>query len=242
MRRAHVYKKCLSIRDRLYPRETWATERYTGAVLTETSPGQVLLDLGCGRTATWLRAVTRRFTASLGVDPEVSDSSEGNMRLIRGSAYCIPCASHSVDIISMRNLLEHLDAPGEAMAECLRVLKPGGTAFVLTPNKWFPPVALGRLLPHSARWRINRLLTGAGEADTFRAFYRANTSAALKQLARDAGFRSCMTEYISEQPVYFMFSVALYRCWAAFERLCLRRKTFAGFRHYILCKLGAPES
>lgn len=50
-----------------------------------------------------------------------------------GDAYALPYADGSVDAISLSALLEHLEHPERAVAECFRVLKPGAPLFAATP-------------------------------------------------------------------------------------------------------------
>ena len=67
--RQRAIEKCGQIRDRLYPRETWATHRFRQEVLKSASPDGVILDVGCGRAAAWLRAVAHAFGTCHGIDP-----------------------------------------------------------------------------------------------------------------------------------------------------------------------------
>ena len=234
-------KKCERICERLYPRDTWATQKFRQEVLASSAPERTLLDVGCGRRPIWLKSVAHSFGASYGIDPVAEERCEDGIKIMRASAYEIPLPTDSVDVIAMRNVAEHLDDPVRALRECMRILHPGGSLFILTPNKWFPPLAAGRLLPHSLRWRLNSVLKNADEDNIFPAYYRANTARVLAELSEDAGFITQRIEYFSERPVYFTFSTFFYRSWAAFDRLCLQKERFAWLRHYVFCRLRAPK-
>ena len=54
---------------------------------------------------------------------------------IASDATCIPLKDASVDCVFSRTFMEHLPEPGQALAEVVRVLKPGG--IVLHDDAWF---------------------------------------------------------------------------------------------------------
>ena len=101
-------------------------------------------------------------------------------------------------------MLEHLPEPERAFAEAARVLRnpepfdcaqdkpaegaPGGRFVFLTPNARHPLLVLNQAL----RWTRGQLVGqfyDRAEADTFPAFYRANTPAQIERLARAAGLK-----------------------------------------------------
>ncbi len=56
---------------------------------------------------------------------------------VRGSAYSLPFEDGSFDRVVAAEVLEHLPRDGQAMAELVRVLKPGGLIAVTVP-RWGP--------------------------------------------------------------------------------------------------------
>ena len=138
------------------------------------------------------------------------------------------------DVVTMVNVTEHLSDPQAVLTECARILRPGAHLVLLAPNAWFPPICVGRLLPHRIRQSINRIITATDVVDTFPAFYRANTERSLVRMGTRAGLIPIKTEYLSNHPAYFMFSTFLYRCMAALERGVLRGPQFHQFRPCIL--------
>lgn len=241
-RRRSVADRCRTLRDQWYPKSVRPYQIYTAAVLAECDASTVLLDLGCGREARWLRSVAPRVGTAIGMDYEIAAGwNEPRRGLFCGDAHQVPLAGGSVDVLSTMNTIEHFADPRRVFNEMFRVLRPGGHLFIVTVNLRFPPVALARFLPHCLRRRINAAATDSRPEDTFPVFYRANTTDKLQRIGTEAGFRVERLDLLSHHPEYFMFSTLAYRCWAAFERWVLRRPAFAAWRHFIFAHFVKPE-
>ncbi len=119
----------------------------TMAQLVElAAPRGVLLDDGCG-TGAFLEFVRRRGTPVeryVGIDVSRGmlahakrrlDASGNSHVLVQADACRLPFASDTFDVVYARALLHHLPEPLLGVREIARVLKPGGVAVVLDPNK-----------------------------------------------------------------------------------------------------------
>jgi SAM-dependent methyltransferase len=125
------------------------------AALRGVAAPAVVLDLGCGDgAATALAAQALAARAPGGPSssgPGIPghrvvglDWSAGALRraqrlgltLVRAGVEPpgLPVAARSADVVIMSELIEHLVDPDSAMEEVLRVLKPGGTLLLSTPN------------------------------------------------------------------------------------------------------------
>lgn len=67
-----------------------------------------------------------------------------NADLFQGDAEALPFRSSCFDIVASRHLLWTLPDPGKALAEWMRVLKPGGRILAIDGN-WFDPTVSKRL-------------------------------------------------------------------------------------------------
>jgi len=102
-----------------------------------TVEGKVLL-VGCGPHPHALK-----WLCENGYDAEAIEPVEMSVKLAaefgpvrQGSAENIPFADQSCRAIFMESVLEHVDSPEKSLAECFRVLEPGGALFIYTTNRW----------------------------------------------------------------------------------------------------------
>jgi len=59
----------------------------------------------------------------------------GDIRLVQADACRLPFADNRFDVVFARGLLHHLPDPGTGAKEIARVLRPGGAAILLDPNR-----------------------------------------------------------------------------------------------------------
>lgn len=234
-------RKCKNIRDRVYAREQLPPSILRREVFKLLLPESTILDIGCGCEASFLHSLSARVKKAYGIDMEISETiiSE-NIELIPGDAEAIPLQDHSVDVITLIDVAEHLLNPKQVFLECKRLLKPGGSLILLTTCKFHPPILFGRAIPHFMRQWANLIITGTKREDTFPTYYKANSAGALHRLGSSTGLRVVYIRYLTSHPQYFMFSTFFYRCAVAVERYVLQREAFSWLRQEILCRLRSP--
>lgn len=93
-----------------------------------------LLDIGCGDKplAAWTRG---RVDRHVGVDHPAGLHGPSGVD-VYSTAYRIPFRDSSFDAAACSAVLEHLEEPAQALAECFRLLKPGGVAAYTVPFIW----------------------------------------------------------------------------------------------------------
>jgi 2-polyprenyl-3-methyl-5-hydroxy-6-metoxy-1,4-benzoquinol methylase len=128
------------------------------------APPARILDAGCGPGATTLALAARHSPAEVvGVDVEgpaidlarhlARDHPECSFRLGALEDLADP---QGFDLIHCREVLEHVHDPRRSLHNLLSLLRPGGIAYVETPNyryPWEPHVRLP-ILPHSPKWLL----------------------------------------------------------------------------------------
>lgn len=130
-------------------------------------PGERVLDVGCGggRHAAEARRLGAHVVALDSSDVDVKEAA-GLLDVIAvdwptardvsgsgmvGDATSLPFPDSAFDRVIAAEVLEHLPVDRPAIAECARVLRPGGTLAVTVP-RWFPELicwALADDLPSS---------------------------------------------------------------------------------------------
>ena len=107
--------------------------------LAHIAPGARVLDAGCGRSL--FTEIGRRWPFTIvaaDVDHDLLLSRQREhpeVRWVVGDAYPLPFATGGFDALFAGELVEHLRDPGAGVAEFRRVLKPGGTLILTTPNR-----------------------------------------------------------------------------------------------------------
>lgn len=93
-----------------------------------------MLDIGCGPKP-YKELLAPFIEKHIGVDHEATFHDKSNVDLF-GTAYEILAENESFDSAICTAVLEHLEEPEQALRECHRVLKPGGTAIYSVPFIW----------------------------------------------------------------------------------------------------------
>lgn len=153
------------------------SDRVVRLALSRVPAPERVLDVGCG-TGYVLRQLAGRLpdtTAFLGVDaaPKMIEVARNNtaderVRYAHGTAENLPAADAAFDLVLTTTSFDHWEDQAKGVAECARVLRPGGT-LVLTDL--FSALLWPTLLPASRRGkartrsRATRLITAAGLRD-----------------------------------------------------------------------------
>ena len=184
-------------------------------------PESVVLDLGCGRGAQVedavafrreLRILRGKCARVIGVD--VDEGAAGNPTLDEFHPMKdgrIPLSDASVDLVVSDSVLEHVQDPDLFFAECRRVLRPGGTLCIRTPNALSYLGLASRLVPNRLHARVlGRVQAERKAEDVFPTAYRCNTPGQVRRALARHGFEHSVVTHEAE-PSYFAFSGLLYR-------------------------------
>lgn len=136
---AYHWREC----DRLSPVYNPPLVARYGMVLSRARGGRAL-DVGAGdgyltaRLADYCESVIGLEYECAGVaaaNEMLADIPNANMQ--QGSAYEMPSEDDIFDVITMADVIEHLDAPEQAVLEMAWVAAPGSATYVTTPQ-WRP--------------------------------------------------------------------------------------------------------
>ena len=178
----------------------WAakSEAYAALISEHISPTTVWLDAGCGSRLleddldpleNWLGGQVRTV---IGMDPMAT--SHRNIRvLVKGSLDHLPFADNSLDLVTCRMVVEHLDNPMMAFSEIHRCLRPSGAVVIITPNLHnygvFGNALAAKLLKEEWRVRLLQFSSPRSKGNIFPVRYQANTMHRLVRLLRQSGLQ-----------------------------------------------------
>ncbi len=139
----------------------------------------VWLDLGCGHNADIEEKKHLAFFAS-GVDIIKNEPLLAHP-FILSDITVLPFKSDTIDLVSMRFVMEHVADPGALFKELNRVLKPGGKLIFGTTNVWSPVIFLPKLLPYTVRKKMILKVFKVEDEDIFPTYHRFNSYVKIKK-------------------------------------------------------------
>ena len=112
------------------------------ALPTDDSRVERILIDGCG-VGMYVKALQPNCEQIVGIDIEAKHLEQAVHRVGGADfqlAACehLPYPSDCFDMVLSHEVLEHVKDDGAAVAEIVRVLKPGGYAAIFVPNRWHP--------------------------------------------------------------------------------------------------------
>ncbi|MCJ7509360.1 MAG: class I SAM-dependent methyltransferase [Dehalococcoidia bacterium] len=169
--------------------------------------GSRLLDIGCGNGLYTIK-MTQVGAQGVGIDVEQDRVQQAqsfgvrheadNVQFLVASGSRLPFRGSSFDLVTMIEVLEHVERDRDALRECWRVLRPHGRLVLFVPNKlWLfetHGMRLGRReldfgfipfvswAPEFVRRRIQRA--------------RIYSSAGLLTLLREEGYKARVIDYM----------------------------------------------
>lgn len=235
-------KTVQELRAAWYPQHISESNLLDKTIQAHLQSTDVMLDLGCGSGRLYdgdYRGLCRRV---IGVDQDPAiRNNETVIHRISGSAEYLPIKAESIEFIYSRYVVEHLKRPEDVFAEIARVLRPGGTFVLLTPNVWHYVTLLSHLTPQWFHTRVNTRLRGRRARDTFPTLYRANTRRRLRQLAAIVGLREEEVQMIEVMPNYLMWARLPFLAGVLYERIVNSSSLFEGLRVNILAVYRKPS-
>ncbi|MEM9109676.1 MAG: class I SAM-dependent methyltransferase [Planctomycetota bacterium] len=161
-------------------------------------PGVRWLDLGCGRQVfpPWIQNhldtenhIVARAGEFVGVDPDAESLANNRLPMVKhhGSADRVPEPDASFDLITANMVFEHIEEPGRVLNEVSRLLKPGGTFLMHTPNVFYPVTLAAAAVPFRLRQYITAWLERRPVRTVYPTWYRVNRCSTIRTLASESG-------------------------------------------------------
>ena len=160
----------------------WQRRRYA-IVLGMLGHAGAVLDVACGSSKI-LEALPHAVGLDLSFKP-LRFRKQTNRLVVNGDVHALPFADGAFDAVICSEMLEHVPFDSRIFTELGRVLRPGGTLIVGTPD-------YGRWQWPFIEWWYNRLLPGAHGHDHVEHY----TEATLRARLEEFGFEPLGTESI----------------------------------------------
>jgi len=195
-------------RKKIYPSLRNSQYVYREA-LAETLVGEGRwLDVGCGHQflPDWMDVSDRRLDLgrwqTAGIDPDLQSLRRHDALALRvcGGAEHLPFNDGAFTLVTANMVLEHIATPGRFFEEVARILAPGGTLLVHTPNARGYTTWLTRFIPAAFIKPLARMLLDRKADDVYPTHYRANTLPVLTELARPHQLVPCRMELVDSSP------------------------------------------
>src|SRR5579863_336048 len=233
-----------SLFRRYYPDESRdGAVAFYGWVREFISPEAVVLNLGAGPPADRgkIRVLRGEVAKVVGADPdpEVLNNPDVDEACVITAEGPLPLADDSFDLVLSDWVVEHVVSPARFLGEVRRVLKPGGSFFLRTPNKRHYVALIARMTPHWFHERVANWARGypPGTHEPWPTVYRLNSRHSIETEARQAGFRSVEIRMWEYEPKYLSFHSIPFVVGVGYERLVNRYELLSGLRASIFGRL-----
>ena len=118
-----------------------------------------ILDIGCGMGGMLgsLAELGEVYGVDVDHDGLVNCRERGYLRVFRGMGQSLPFPDASLDLVCAFDTIEHIPEEMDVLAECRRILKPGGRLFISVPAYQWLYTHQDRLVHHQRRYRGSSL-------------------------------------------------------------------------------------
>ena len=167
----------------------WQRKRHE-IILDFTGDHSAVLDIGCGSSR-----IILDLKEAVGMDilfRKLRFLKPRHAKLVRGSTFALPFKSESFDVVINSQVIEHVPEDPAIMNEMWRVMRPGGTLILGTPD-------YGRWSWVALEWMYGKVLEG-GYAHEHITHY---TRESLARLIKAHGFEVLDCKYVGYSEMIF---------------------------------------
>jgi SAM-dependent methyltransferase len=206
-----------------------------------TNSQQNLLNIGAGLASkNPLKAFRGEVARVVGadIDPIVLNNDELDESYVVDGTH-LPFEENYFDIVFSDYVLEHVEFPEPFLREVYRVLKPGGSFFFRTPNRYHYVSVLAQHTPHWLHEFVSNRARGLSRDahEPYLTYHRLNTKREIQTLAKKVGFSHVNLHAVECEPSYLMFSIIPFLVGVLYERTVNKFNRLSGIRANIFGRL-----
>jgi dolichol-phosphate mannosyltransferase len=175
--------------SKIWLQRYWQRKRHE-IILDFTGNSSAVLDIGCGSSR-----IILDLKEAVGMDilfRKLRFLKPNHSKLVQASTFALPFRDQSFDVVINSQVIEHIPEDPEIMNEMWRVLRPGGTLVLGTPD-------YGRWSWVALEWMYGKVLEG-GYAHEHITHY---TRDSLAKLIRANGFEVLDCQYVGYSEMIF---------------------------------------
>jgi SAM-dependent methyltransferase len=197
-------------------------DRTVGGYLNLLPAGAVAMDFGSGKECRFARYRSSGADVRIvGVDISERELAQNHdvdeKRVVDGTAG-LPFDAEEVDLVASRFVLEHLVNTERFVADCARVLKPGGYSFHLFASKFALSSILNDVLPpRVSDSLLDLFIPECSGVIGFEAHYDRTYPSGIASLLRRHGLEVLDVEVNYYQSHYYSFFFPLYAVSVVYE-------------------------
>ena len=110
-------------------------------ILPHLPRGGVFVDVGCDQPQVLIDRVSEEMEICIGLDIVVEPKKYKNVKILHQDLQKkMKLPSTFADAVTLLAVLEHMKHPNEIVAECFRILKPGGVLLITVPSPASKPI------------------------------------------------------------------------------------------------------
>lgn len=193
-------------------------DEYERLISKNIFPEMIFLDAGCG----WINDRTDKYLTdkSIGIDIDLK-SLRDNINydnLIFCDLDNIPLKNETVDIITTKSVLEHIEYPDVVFKEFFRILNNKGILIMVLPNVYNPVNLFGKLTPLKLHKILMKIVSRRDDKDIYPTYFRCCSPSSIDKKLKEFGF--IKEEFVLRGDfILFMHSKILIDLWTIFDKI-----------------------
>lgn len=205
--------------EKYYPSYISLWDEYDNFIAKNLESGMTFLDAGCGwkndRAEKYLKNV---FSIGVDLDLEALKDNVSYENLCHATLEKLPFKEGTIDIITSKSVIEHLEHPEFVFDEFFRILKKGGILILILPNRYNIVMFFGRFIPLFLSKKFLKLFSKKVENDVYPTYFKCCTINSLDFNLRKVGFLK-KDLILKGDFILFMYSKSSILLWIIFDNI-----------------------